>query len=79
MKYIVKNCGCNPSCDECYNRCVDISDCLIKQVIDKCREETKLIRIYEDRDKGTAIAEYSLSKDFAQAILNIFDIEEINK
>ena len=89
MSYIVKNCPAiteykfpdkvHKDCCQCtYGYCKDIN-CLIKQVIDKCREETKLIRIYEDRDKGTAIAEYSLSKDFAQAILNIFDIEEINK
>ena len=84
MKYIVKNC---PAIISLYKRhlcaltsnyyCKDCTDCVIKRVVDKCKEETKLIRIYKDNDKGTAIAEYSLSKDFAQEILDMFELEEV--
>lgn len=85
MKYTVKNCPAylgadcvgfgNGGCDICIDCCDICIDCPIKRVIEKCKEETKPIRIYEDKDKGTAIAEYSLSKDFAQEILDMFDVE----
>jgi hypothetical protein len=89
MSYIVKNCSAilrmTKICDayettrDLPQFCKDCTDCIIKRVIDKCKEETKLIRIYEDKDKGTAIAEYSLNKDFAQEILAEFDIEEVEE
>ena len=37
FKYIIKNCGCNPACDECYIRCKDITDCVMKRIVEKCK------------------------------------------
>lgn len=36
MKYIIKNCGCNPACDECYTRCKDITNCVLKRIVERC-------------------------------------------
>ncbi len=35
-KYIIENCCCNPSCDECYNNCEKIADCVLKRIVEKC-------------------------------------------
>ena len=67
MKYIVKNCGCNPSCDECYNRCADISDCVIKRVIEKCKHFKSAL----DYDKGSVFV--------AQEILDMFEIKGVKE
>ena len=88
MRYIVKNCPCfvlgiamkgnDKKVQTCNNyriseltHCSDIADCVIKQVIEKC--------------KGEAVINYpKKEKEFItvngyQAILNMFDIKEINK
>jgi hypothetical protein len=72
MSYIVKNCpSCiiSPSCCAMYhidNRhakdCQDIKDCVIKQVIRKCRRSLEVSYC-----------------PIEQEILQLFDIEEINK
>lgn len=78
-KYIVKNCPCIDTTDahsifncECLNRgykeqwrCYD-KDCLIKQVIEKCRE-------YED-----AYFDNDWSNGLANEILQLFETEEVN-
>ena len=65
-KYIVKNCParCNGMFKDCigtsHNECENCTDCLIKQVIEKCNAKQDL---------------YS-TKRFAEEILQLFDIEE---
>lgn len=77
MKYIVKNCpSCiiSPNCCAKYHidnghakDCQDITDCVIKQVIEKCKKIAK--------DHYWGMREIRFSKE----ILQLFDIEEINK
>jgi len=62
-KYIVKNCGCNPSCDECYINCKDISDCLLKRVIKEIEWELRAIP----------------DSDLAERILSMFEIERVEE
>ena len=74
-EYIVRNCPCYTSKGDYYDCwanqdtwCENITDCVIKQVIEKCKGE---------HEKG---ASYMFWVDkFAQEILQLFDIEEINK
>lgn len=78
MSYIVKNCPAilrmTKVCDayettrDLPQFCKDRTDCVIKQVIEKCKGE-------HEKDFG-----YMFWVDkFAQEILQLFDIEEINK
>lgn len=85
-KYIVKNC---PSIHtgwrtmyECfhYNKpCTDCTDCLIKQVVEKCKKEV----ICDDCElQGTTKCDARLCTNFylndlAQEILQLFTIEEV--
>ena len=92
MSYIVKNCPCfvlgiarkgnDKKVQTCNNyriseltHCSDITDCVIKQVIDKCR--AKKLDIYNPSigNEHYAMANSVLSTQ----ILQLFDIEEINK
>ena len=69
-KYIIKNCPClyeygkGDCCNDLkydqHTLCKDCTDCLIKQVIEKCNAKQDL---------------YS-TKRFAEEILQLFDIEE---
>lgn len=66
MSYIVKNCPCYTSKGGYYDCwanqdtwCANVTDCVIKQVIEKCKKHNNTYPVWE--------------------ILNIFDIEEINK
>jgi hypothetical protein len=80
MSYIVKNCpACiiSPSCCAKYHidnghakDCQDIKDCVIKQMIEKCN-------IYKNFTAIT-INDYA-KRELALHILDLFDIEEINK
>lgn len=72
-KYIVKNCPCIYSkhykCDGIYyGLCKECTDCLIKQVIEKCNEQFGLID--SDYREG--------KRDVALEILELFKIEEVN-
>lgn len=81
MSYIVKNCpSCiiSPSCCAKYHidnghakDCQDITNCVIKQVIDVCKKEAVIN--YPKKEKEF------ITVNGYQAILNMFDIEEINK
>lgn len=79
-KYIVKNCPAYYYLgEECHNKegqygvsCCEITNCIIKQVTDKCKDK---IRIYEYYDKDYALGQV----EYAKSILQLFDIEEINK
>jgi hypothetical protein len=84
-RYVVLNCPCIKHYDEIEldNRCMSTqddklffcennTDCVIKQVIEKCKDK---IRIYEYYDKDYALGQVECAK----SILQLFDIEEINK
>ena len=82
-KYIVKNCPAfNPQAYEhCCSldgnyKCEGCTDCVIKQVIEKCKEE-----LGECKDCGCSEPHWVCigEKAMGKAILNMFDIEEINK
>lgn len=86
-KYIVKNCPAilrmTKICDayettwDLPQFCKDCTDCVIKQVIEKCRYAIDVYdneRFYID-DKDICLGESCL----AHRILDLFDIEEINK
>ena len=73
-KYIVKNCPCYANYENKLHLCCDgqgdgecqgCTDCVIKQVIEKCKDMAS--------DRGY------YAYDFANEILQLFDIEEINK
>ena len=80
--YVVRNC---PACHnyysniyECHqmddcddNSCSSYADCVIKQVIEMCKKETVIN--YPKKEKEF------ITVNGYQAILNMFDIEEINK
>ena len=74
-EYIVRNCPCYTSKGDYYDCwanqdtwCENITDCVIKQVIEKCKG-----------NKEYAL-EYLGHRDMlAEEILQLFDIEEINK
>ena len=83
-KYIVKNCPnlsesyyadghishneCSLEIDD--KQCADCTDCLIRQVIDKCRKSTYKITL--PLTKQTRVK----TKQTAQQILQLFEIEE---
>ena len=80
MSYIVKNCPAiteykfsdkvHKDCCQCtYGYCKDI-DCVIKQVIEKCKGK---------HERGASYMFWVDKFEFAQEILQLFDIEEINK
>lgn len=88
-KYIVKNCPCYANyenklhlcCDgQGDGECKDCTDCVIKQVIEKCKDAhsecscknpNKDIDCFECTSGGRA--------ELGVEILQLFDIEEINK
>lgn len=67
-KYIVKNCPAySDYCEEIKSyECQDCTDCLIKQVIEKCKD----VSGYSDFAFG--------QRDKADEILQLFEIKEIN-
>lgn len=76
MSYIVRNCPCYDlgfctSNQVVVRGCINCTDCVIKQVIQMCKEEAVIN--YPKREKEF------ITVNGYQAILNIFDIEEINK
>ena len=78
MSYIVKNCLARPIiwndnwCNKEQQFCQNCIDCVIKQVIENCKNK---IHIYECYD-----TDYALGKvECAKSILQLFDIEEIRE
>lgn len=66
-RMIIKNCGCNPSCDECYINCNKIPDCLLKQIVKECQEvQVKVNGKYISPSKAK----------FGRKILSLLEIEE---
>lgn len=84
MKYIIKNCPCNVTtenmCDwentnETY--CDNCTDCLLKQIVEKCKEAIKIYNneeFYED-DCDSFLGESIM----AQQILDLLEIEGIEE
>ena len=79
MSYIVKNCPCytlKGGYYDCWANqdtwCENITDCVIKQAIEKCKEEVNV-----SKQQGDYTLHYS--NLLAEQILQLFDIEEINK
>ena len=61
--------------------CKDVDDCLLKQIVEKCRDFKKPLYEINNGD-GTISAYYSSNKDLSLAddILNILlEIEEVNE
>ena len=77
MSYIIKNCPCyGYDYEEClntprdvYKNCYDISDCLLKQIADKCMR-TKLL--YKGSDNHFTLGKLT----YADFILKDLEIEE---
>ena len=89
-KYVIKNCPnlshaimadgterhfqCGLEIDK---YCQDCTDCVMKQIVDKCKKE---IRVYRDTllpNDGTNTLHFG-RQSFAYDILQMLDIEEIN-
>lgn len=80
MNYIVKNCPCGYAlantiactCNEGYQKwCEYTDDCVIKQVIEACKKEAMIN--YPKKEKEF------ITVNGYQAILNMFDIEEVRE
>lgn len=77
-RYVVLNCSTLMGNRLCYGKvtrkCADCTDCVIKQVIENCRE-------VENIENVKTLYDAAQSGMFLQAnrILQLFDIEEINK
>ena len=75
--YRILNCPCyDKDYEEClntprdtYENCENISDCLLKQIVEKCREN------YISEDNVFDISR----KVFTQQILDLLEIEEVNE
>lgn len=87
MKYIVSNCPAYLIEEDyctCYLEvCSDCTDCVIKQVIEKCTERSgKCERCRASEDyQPTDCLDYCSIDDviFATKILQLFDIEEVKE
>ena len=84
MSYIVKNCPCiaRGECnsyrdDEIF--CQDCTDCVIKQVIEKCKDALFNYSNLEILRTACETSEAYGNANIAEQILQLFDIEEINK
>lgn len=92
MSYIVKNCPCIKHFDEVEldNRCMSTqdnklffcennTDCVIKQVIEKCKDAVSNYSNLEILRTACETSEAYGKANIAEQILQLFDIEEINK
>lgn len=78
-----KNCPCyDKDYEECLNtprdvyiKCLDINDCLLKQIVEKCKKAQLPILQWENKD--SIWTEYSPKSELAKEILDLFEIEEI--
>ena len=86
MSYIVKNCPCYTSKGGYYDCwanqdtwCENITDCVIKQVIEKCKDSKLSYSNLEILRTACETSEAYGKAVIAEQILQLFDIEEINK
>lgn len=79
-RYVVLNCPTLMGNRLCYSKvirqCADCTDCVMKQVIQECR---KSIKCFESNEIACPVCSDAASAELAQDILQLFDIEEINK
>ena len=93
-KYIIKNCPIYRSkCHECYKYCHSCVDCLLKQIVEKCKSRVENDICLNCKDFETQkqcwecdyehhrqeISENAASLYFAKQILDILEIEEVNE
>lgn len=80
-KYIIKNCEQIHSSDNfCWSKnvlCQDCTDCVMKQIVEKCKKEIKVYRNTLLPNNGTNTLHFG-RQSFAYDILQMLDIEEIN-
>ena len=83
-KYIIKNCECKVKgkttlCvrDVPYKKCENITDCKLKQIVEKCKKEIRVYRNTLLPNDGTNTLHFG-RQSFAYDILQMLDIEEIN-
>lgn len=95
MKYTVKNCpavyifkngySCNNLEFDEHKYCKDIPDCVMKRIVELCKDVKEKTPIVAERDKQTgeiiSIGGWAENPvyDFAQKILNLLEIEEVNE
>ena len=81
-KYIIRNCPAISFTVGCLNEevkvwdCRDCIDCVLKQIVEKCKKE---IRVYRDTllpNDGTNTLHFG-RQSFAYDILQLLDIEEV--
>ena len=84
-KYIVKNCPCymnQPEAD-CWadqlSWCENCTDCVIKQVVEKCKGAVSNYSNLEILRTACETSDAYGKANIAEQILQLFDIEEINK
>ena len=90
-KYIIKNCEqihssdnfCwrkNVLCDDLYDcdlqRCQDCTDCVIKQIVEKCKKEIRVYRNTLIPNDGINTLHFG-RQSFAYDILKLLDIQEV--
>jgi hypothetical protein len=84
MSYIVKNCPCYEFgfCTSHHIKvrgCIDCTDCVTKQVIEKCKGAVFNYSNLEILRTACEASEAYGKANIAEQILQLFDIEEINK
>ena len=82
-RYVVLNCPTLMGNRLCYSKeirqCADRTDCIIKQVIDKCKDSKLSYSNLEILRTACETSEAYGKAVMAEQILQLFDIEEINK
>lgn len=80
-KYIVKNCRAynEPWCGDSMDNCINCTNCVIKQVIEKCKGVISNYSNLEILRTACETSEAYGKANIAEQILQLFDIEEINK
>lgn len=76
MKYIIKNCPAvyvnhnhEYDCDKADYFCQGCTDCVMKRIVDECRNELEKRNAYS----------VSIHHDFARGILKFVEIEEVDE
>lgn len=85
MKYIIKNCPAfNVLTKQCkgaysnyieYQYCSGNDNCLLKQIVKKCRETIKIAESY----KSEKVSYMQAMVDICNELLNLVEIEEVNE
>lgn len=78
-KYTINNCEliCNGECPNSKTgSCQDCTDCLLKQIVEKCKKEIKVYRNTLLPNDGTNTLHFG-RQSFAYDILQLLDIQEV--